>query len=112
MDFHALRHTFGTNLARAGVSPKLAMDLMRHSDINLTMRLYSHTLISERARALDAIPDFGQRERASQQAAESVTFGSLGRGHPHSPAEPPKASNTRRNIDRFSALAASINHSS
>jgi acyl-CoA thioesterase I len=56
-DFHALRHTFGSNLARAGVAPKIAMDLMRHSDVNLTMRLYSHTLVADRGDALHVLPD-------------------------------------------------------
>ncbi len=30
LDFHALRHSFGTLLAAAGVHPKAAQDLMRH----------------------------------------------------------------------------------
>ncbi len=57
LDFHAPRHTYGTMLAAAGVHPKAAMDLMRHSDINLTMRLYTHTLIGDRAKATAAPPD-------------------------------------------------------
>lgn len=40
-DFHALRVTFGTNLTLAGASPREAMELMRHSDIKLTMRIYT-----------------------------------------------------------------------
>jgi integrase len=32
VDFHALRHTFGTNLQRTGVSHRVAMEMMRHSD--------------------------------------------------------------------------------
>jgi len=36
-DFHCLRHTFITNLARANVSPKTAQTLARHCDIRLTM---------------------------------------------------------------------------
>ncbi len=56
VDFHSLRHTFGTALAKAGVAPKVAMDLMRHSDINLTMRLYSHTVLTDRASALATVP--------------------------------------------------------
>ena len=59
-DFHSLRHTFGTNLARAGTATKTAMDLMRHSDVNLTMRLYSHTVVGERAAALVNLPDLSQ----------------------------------------------------
>jgi integrase len=36
-DFHSLRHTFISNLAQAGVHPKLAQSVARHTDINLTM---------------------------------------------------------------------------
>ena len=38
-DFHALRHTFITNLCKADVSPKTAQMLARHSDISLTMNI-------------------------------------------------------------------------
>ncbi len=38
--FHSLRHSFGTMLAASGVHPKTAQQLMRHSDINLTMSRY------------------------------------------------------------------------
>ena len=44
IDFQSLRHAFGTMLAASGVHPKTAQDLMRHSDINLTMSRYTHTL--------------------------------------------------------------------
>ncbi len=45
IDFHALRHTFITNLARGGVHPKTAQSLARHSTITLTMDRYSHTVL-------------------------------------------------------------------
>jgi len=48
VDFHALRHSFITTLARAGTPLKLAMDLARHSTPELTLRCYSHTVLSER----------------------------------------------------------------
>ncbi len=35
------------------------MDLARHSDINLTLRRYSHTILSDRATAVAALPDLG-----------------------------------------------------
>jgi integrase len=41
-DFHGLRHTYITYLANAGVSPKHAQELARHSDIRLTMGVYTH----------------------------------------------------------------------
>ena len=34
IDFHSLRHTFGTLLAASGLHPKVAQELMRQSDIN------------------------------------------------------------------------------
>jgi len=39
-DFHALRHTFITNLCKADVSPKTAQALARYCDISLTMNIY------------------------------------------------------------------------
>jgi integrase len=41
IDFHSLRHSFGTMLAAAGVHPRTAMELMRHSKIELTMGIYT-----------------------------------------------------------------------
>ncbi len=58
LDFHALRHTFGSMLAAAGVHPKVAQDLMRHSTIELTMSIYTHTLYESRLEALHKLPDF------------------------------------------------------
>jgi integrase len=40
-DFHALRHTFITNLAKAKVHPAKAQRLARHSTIALTMDVYT-----------------------------------------------------------------------
>ena len=41
VDFHALRMTYITRLQRAGVSPREAMELARHSDMRLTMKTYT-----------------------------------------------------------------------
>jgi len=57
LDFHALRHTFITNLARGGVHPKVAQSLARHSTITLTMDRYSHTVLGDLSVALEALPD-------------------------------------------------------
>lgn len=56
-DFHALRHTFITNLVRGGVQPKVAQQLARHSTITLTMDRYSHVVTGETADALARLPD-------------------------------------------------------
>ena len=56
VDFHALRHTFITRLARSGVAPAVAKSLARHSTIVLTMDHYTHTLIGDERAALDRLP--------------------------------------------------------
>jgi integrase len=68
-DFHSLRHTFGTNLAKAGVSPKLAQELMRHSDINLTMNIYTHVDMPDLAAAVERLPNFPSSSSPKQQRA-------------------------------------------
>ena len=55
-DFHANRHTFITNLGRVGVHPKTAQPLARHSDIRLTMNVYSHTDLAEKTAAVRRLP--------------------------------------------------------
>ena len=57
VDFHALRHTFISNLAAAGVHPKIAQTLARHSTIGLTMDRYTHLEVASQTAALDALPD-------------------------------------------------------
>jgi integrase len=64
VDFHALRHTFMTNLARAGVHPATAQRLARHSDVRLTLGRYTHINLDEQREALETLPDlsdFGQQ---------------------------------------------------
>ena len=65
-DFHALRKTFITNLSRAGVSPKMAQTLARHSDINLTMNVYTMLTVSDQADAVEALPPLPMAATKSQ----------------------------------------------
>jgi integrase len=67
-DFHSLRHTFISNLARGGVHPKTAQSLARHSTITLTMDRYSHTLVEDQATALEALPDLSAATRQKVRA--------------------------------------------
>ena len=55
-DFHALRTTFITNLSQAGVSPKTAQTLARHSEINLTMNTYTMLSVHDQASAVEMLP--------------------------------------------------------
>ena len=64
VDFHALRHTFGTWLAQNGVHPKVCQEMMRHADIETTMQLYTHTLLEDKDKAARALPDMGTNSDA------------------------------------------------
>lgn len=64
-DFHALRTTFATRLAREGVSPQLAQRLLRHADIGTTMKYYTRLETEDAARALSEVSAFGAMSRYS-----------------------------------------------
>ncbi|MEZ5952208.1 MAG: site-specific integrase [Planctomycetaceae bacterium] len=55
-DFHALRHTFITNMVKSDISPKTAQSLARHCTIDLTMNVYTSLTVNDQAEALAALP--------------------------------------------------------
>jgi integrase len=55
-DFHALRKTFGTNLAKAGVPRRTAMSLMRHSDGKLTDKIYTDVNLLGIETGIESLP--------------------------------------------------------
>lgn len=52
LDFHALRHSFVSALAAAGVGPKELQTLARHSDAQTTLNVYTHVDDSSLASAV------------------------------------------------------------
>ena len=83
VDIHALRKTYGTMLASSGVSPRVAMELMRHSDMKLTMGVYtdvSHLQIIEDSGRLPSIrlPQKAEDKATVAEAAVSLETGALG----------------------------------
>jgi hypothetical protein len=67
-DFHSFRHEAGSLLAASGTHPKVAQSIMRHSDINLTMSLYTHTLQGQESQAVENLPDLSLPSKGSQKA--------------------------------------------
>jgi integrase len=55
-DFHSLRHSYGSLLAKSGVAPRVAMALMRHTDMRLTMNVYTDPRIFDLAGAVEKLP--------------------------------------------------------
>lgn len=57
-DFHSLRHTLATMLAGSNVAPRVAMEVMRHSDMRLTMGAYTDASLLPTVGAVDQLPRF------------------------------------------------------
>lgn len=53
--FHRFRHSFGTNLLRAGATITEVQRLMRHSNVQLTLAVYSHLLPEDLVRAVNLV---------------------------------------------------------
>lgn len=53
---HTLRHIFCTSLLKGGVSLQIVSRLMRHSNVGITDKIYSHYLIDDLANALNTHP--------------------------------------------------------
>ncbi len=82
-DFHALRHTFCSLLARSGVQPQTAQRLMRHSDINLSMKHYTHILLDDKRMAVSSLPEINIKEEVAE-ATGTEDAANLGRIQPPS----------------------------
>ena len=50
--FHALRHTFATRILEANVHPKVAQELLGHSNASTTLDIYSHVLPNQKRDAI------------------------------------------------------------
>jgi integrase len=61
--FHDLRHSCATLLLVQGVSPRVVMDVLGHSQIGLTMNTYSHVIPELRREAADRMDHLlGERD--------------------------------------------------
>ena len=70
VDFHGQRTTFITGLSRSGVSPAMAQKLARHSDIKLTMDVYTRLEMAELGNAVSRLPKLAPAVGASEQSEE------------------------------------------
>lgn len=70
--FHSLRHSFGSMLAASGVHPKTAQQLMRHSDINLTMSRYTHIFRGQETEAINKLPDLDVKPDSTAKYSKAV----------------------------------------
>ena len=69
MHFHDLRHSAATILLSMGVNMKVVQELLGHSDIAITLGLYSHLLPSMQQEAVDKWDNvFGREEKQEHKA--------------------------------------------
>ena len=64
--FHMLRHTFATNLVNSDVDLKTAQELMRHSNINTTMSIYTHVNDQHKINVINNVFDIKSVEKVSK----------------------------------------------
>jgi len=78
MDFHALRHTFCTLLQRSGVYARVDMEVMRHSDMRRTDKVYNDASALPTREAVESLPRLGEYSLPDSLQA-SLTAVSAGR---------------------------------
>ncbi len=66
LDFHCLRYTFATLLAKNHVSQRLAQELMRHSDPRLTANIYTDVTCLPTFEAVNELPWLGEERGMTQ----------------------------------------------
>ena len=63
---HDARHGFATLMADAGVEPRLLMELMGHSEIGITMNVYTHVVEKSKREAIKIMDDILRTPRAKR----------------------------------------------
>lgn len=53
--FHALRHTFATRALECGMDVKTLSEILGHSDPNVTLRRYAHSLLEHKKQMMDKV---------------------------------------------------------
>jgi hypothetical protein len=57
VDFHSLRKSLATLLAKSGATPRTAMEVMRHTDLRLTMSVHTDPTLLDTSGAVEQLPD-------------------------------------------------------
>lgn len=57
---HVCRHTYCSNMAKSGISAKTLQYLMGHSDISVTLNVYTHIKLEDAKRELEELPNAGE----------------------------------------------------
>jgi len=69
VDFHCLRYSFASMLVNSDVAPKTAMELLRHSDVRLTLQLYGKSYKSLEEAAVNGLPSLDGKPKITTKEA-------------------------------------------
>lgn len=67
---HVCRHTYCSNQAKAGMNPKTLQYLMGHSDISVTMNVYTHLGLEDAEEELRKMEDFREAQETIEKKEE------------------------------------------
>ena len=74
---HICRHTYCSNMARSGMNPKTLQYLMGHSDISVTLNVYTHLGLQDAVEEMTRLQDL-ERARAEQERMDGEDNGEAG----------------------------------
>ena len=67
---HVCRHTYCSNMAKSGMNPKTLQYLMGHSDISVTMNVYTHIGFDDAEEELKRMEEFRKAQTEVEQKKE------------------------------------------
>lgn len=71
--FHDLRHSAATLLLSLGIHPKIVQELLGHSNINITLTIYSHVLPNMQENAMGKLNDMlMEKDKEEENESEDV----------------------------------------
>lgn len=65
---HVCRHTYCSNMEKAGMNPKTLQYLMRHADIGVTLNTYTHIGLDDAKEELERVEKLKQAKSEVEQA--------------------------------------------
>ena len=72
---HVCRHTYCSNMAKSGMNPKTLQYLMGHSDIGVTLNIYTHLGLEDAEDELKRLEDLQNvRKELEQTQGEKPVF--------------------------------------
>ena len=70
---HVCRHTYCSNMAKSGMNPKTLQYLMGHSDISVTMNVYTHIGFDDAEEELKRMEDFRKAQEEVEQKKKPMS---------------------------------------